>query len=735
MSAKKSFDTEVAGKKLLVTVGELAGQAHGSCTVQYGDTKVLATTVQAREPREGIDFFPLLVDYEERLYAAGKIKGSRFIKREGRPTDEAVLTGRMIDRSIRPLFKGTERKDVQVMITVLSVDQANDPDVPSLIAAAIALGISPVPWNGPIAAVRVGRVDNEWVLNPAYEARAKSQLDIVVAGTSVDVVMIEGQGSEAPENIIQEAIAFGHKHVAKLVPWIVKIIKEVGKNKVTPNEETEETNKIKTKVNDWLKPKVSDLFTKTNRQTYHIKVDELKAELEDMLKQDNEVNKDGRSLGLKIFEDVLDVSARQMVLQKKVRVDGRQLNEIRPLEAAVGVLPRTHGSGLFQRGETQVLSVVTLAAPSAEQTLDGMEEAGKKRYMHHYNFPGFSVGEVSPVRSPGRREVGHGALAEKALVPVLPDKEKFPYTIRVVSEVLSSNGSSSQASVCGSSLALMDAGVPITAPVAGIAMGLLADPDDKTNYAVITDIQGIEDHAGDMDFKIAGTSKGITAIQLDIKLGGVSLEILNEAIDQAKTARAKVLKVMTQAIPEPRADLSPYAPRITSLRIPPDKIRDVIGPGGKVINEIIDATGVQIDIEDDGLVMVTAVDQEASAKAIEWIKNLTRQVVVGEIYEGKVTRLMNFGAFVEILPKQEGLVHISELAWHRVDKVDDVVKVGDSLKVKVIEIDDQGRINLSHKQTLPKPEGIELNPRPSGRPYNDRPRNPGFKNSHRNHRY
>ena len=446
MSAKKSFDTEVAGKKLLVTVGELAGQAHGSCTVQYGDTKVLATTVQAREPREGIDFFPLLVDYEERLYAAGKIKGSRFIKREGRPTDEAVLTGRMIDRSIRPLFKGTERKDVQVMITVLSVDQANDPDVPSLIAAAIALGISPVPWNGPIAAVRVGRVDNEWVLNPAYEARAKSQLDIVVAGTSVDVVMIEGQGSEAPENIIQEAIAFGHKHVAKLVPWIVKIIKEVGKNKVTPNEETEETNKIKTKVNDWLKPKVSDLFTKTNRQTYHIKVDELKAELEDMLKQDNEVNKDGRSLGLKIFEDVLDVSARQMVLQKKVRVDGRQLNEIRPLEAAVGVLPRTHGSGLFQRGETQVLSVVTLAAPSAEQTLDGMEEAGKKRYMHHYNFPGFSVGEVSPVRSPGRREVGHGALAEKALVPVLPDKEKFPYTIRVVSEVLSSNGSSSQAS-------------------------------------------------------------------------------------------------------------------------------------------------------------------------------------------------------------------------------------------------------------------------------------------------
>lgn len=734
MSDIKSFDTEVAGKKLIVTVGELAGQAHGSCTVQYGDTMVLATAVRAREPRDGIDYFPLLVDYEERLYAAGKIKGSRFIKREGRPTDEAVLTGRMIDRSIRPLFKGTERKDVQVMVTVLSVDQTNDPDVPSLIAASIALGMSPIPWNGPVVAVRVGRIENDWVLNPSYEARAKSELDMVIAGTKTDIVMIEGQGRETAEATAQEAITFGHKHLAKLATWIDGVIKEVGKTKEIGPEDSAETNKIKAKVTDWLKPQVDNLFT-TNRQTYHTEVERLKTELEGILKQDNEVTKDERSLGLKIFEDVLDAAARQMVLQKKVRVDGRQLNEIRPLSAAVGMLPRTHGSALFQRGETQVLSIVTLASPSAEQTLDGMEEEGKKRYMHHYNFPGFSVGEVSPVRSPGRREIGHGALAEKAMLPVLPDKEKFPYTIRVVSEVLSSNGSSSQASVCGSSLSLMDAGVPITAPVAGIAMGLLTDPNDKNNYVILTDIQGIEDHSGDMDFKIAGTPKGITAIQLDIKLGGVAIEVLTEAIDKAKVARTEVLKVMAQAIAEPRADLSPYAPRITSLRIPPDKIRDVIGPGGKVINEIIDATGVQIDIEDDGLVMVTAVDPEASAKAIDWIKNLTREVMVGEVYEGKVTRLMNFGAFVEILPKQEGLVHISELAWQRVDKVEDAVKVGDTLAVKVVEIDDQGRINLSHKQTLPRPEGIELNPRPAARPYRDQSRGHGFNNSRRNNRF
>ncbi|MFH1867136.1 MAG: polyribonucleotide nucleotidyltransferase [Patescibacteria group bacterium] len=709
MSEVKNFSLEVAGKKLTIETGKLANQAHGSCTVQYGDTEVLATVVQAPEPREGIDYFPLLVDYEERLYAAGKIKGSRFIKREGRPTDEAILTARMIDRSIRPLFRDTERKDVQVIVTVLSVDHENDPDIPSLLAASLALGISAVPWNGPIAAIRVGRINNEWVLNPSYEARSKSDLDLVITGTPTEVVMIEGQAKETDEKTVSEAIEFGHKYLSTMAPFLQEIIKKVGTTKITTNEEidTETMAKLKQKVTAVLDPKIKDLFHNTTRQEYHQKIASIKQELDKVLKQDNKVSKEERTQGLKFFEETLDSEARQLVLNKKVRVDGRKPNELRPIEAAVGILPRTHGSGLFQRGETQILSIVTLASPSAEQTLDGMEEEGKKRYMHHYNFPGFSVGEVAPVRSPGRREIGHGALAEKALLPVLPDKEQFPYTIRVVSEVLSSNGSSSQASICGSSLALMDAGVPIARAVAGVAMGLLTDPQDKSHYTILTDIQGIEDHAGDMDFKIAGTNKGITAIQLDIKLGGLSIKILNEAITQAKETRLEILKTMTQAIAEPRADLSPYAPRITSFRIPPDKIRSVIGPGGKVINEIIDATNVQIDIEDDGLVMVTAVNPEAATKAVEWIKNLTREVVVGEVFQGKVTRLMNFGAFVEVLPKQEGLVHISELAWHRVDRVEDVVKIGDIIPVKVIEIDEQGRINLSHKQTLPRPQGLE----------------------------
>ncbi len=708
MSDVKKFSQEIAGKTLSVTIGQLANQAHGSCTVQYGDTVVLATVVQARESREGIDFFPLLVDYEERLYAAGKIKGSRFIKREGRPTDEAVLTARMIDRSIRPLFKGMERKDVQVMITVLSVDHENDPDIPSLIAASIALSISNVPWNGPLAAVRIGRINGEWCLNPSYEARQKSDLDIVVAGTAEEIVMLEGQGQETPEEIISAAIVFGHKQLTKIIPFIKEIISQTGKNKIVEETEfgSDIINKISQKINSYLGDKINNIFPYPSRLEYHQLVDQLKIELDEKLKADNEVSKEERTLGIKMFEEILDQQMRQLTLTKGIRVDGRKLDELRPLNAQVGILPRTHGSGLFSRGETQVLSIVTLASPSAEQILDGMEEEGKKRYMHHYNFPGFSVGEVAPVKSPGRREIGHGALAEKALLPVLPDKETFPYTIRVVSEVLSSNGSSSQASVCGSSLALMDAGVPIKRTVAGVAMGLLTDPKNKSHYAILTDIQGIEDHSGDMDFKIAGTEKGITALQLDIKLGGISNKILSETLFQAKTARQIILQTMNKAIDKPRSDLSPYAPRITSFRIPVEKIRDVIGPGGKVINEIIEATNVTIDIEDDGLVMVTAVSPEASTKAIEWIKNLTREVTIGEIFQGRVTRIMNFGAFVEVLPKQEGLIHISELAWHHVNKVEDVVKIGDIIPVKVIGIDEQGRINLSHKQALPRPEGL-----------------------------
>jgi polyribonucleotide nucleotidyltransferase len=720
MSEVKRFETEVAGRKLKVEVGKLAGQAHGACTVQYGDTVILATAVQAEAPREGIDFFPLMVDYEERLYAAGKIKGSRFIKREGRPSDDAILTARIIDRSIRPLFKGTERRDVQVMVTVLSWDQENDPDVPALIGSALALGMSPIPWGGPLAAARVGRINGEWVLNPTYEARTKSDLEVYVSGTESQVVMIEAAAKQIPEEVIAEAIVFGHKHLAKLLPFMQEIIAACGQPKrVTSEPDTAVVaaeSALRAKVAGYLEGKFEPVFKAQGKVARRDAIAKVRAELDETLKADNDVSKEARAQGLAFMDEMLDFAARRLVLDKGIRIDGRKVDEVRPLSCEVGVLPRTHGSGLFQRGETQVLSVVTLGSPGMEQTLDSMEEEGKKRYMHHYNFPGFSVGEAKPVRSPGRREVGHGALAEKALEPVIPqDKEKFPYTIRVVSEVLGSNGSSSQASTCGSSLALMDAGVPILAPVAGVAMGIVCDPTDKSRYAIITDVQDIEDHADSMDFKVAGTRTGVTAIQLDIKLPGISQEIVLKTLQQARTARLKILDQMDTAIAAPRPELSQYAPRITSFYIPVDRIRDVIGPGGKIINEIIDATGVTIDIEDDGLVMVTSVSSEAATKAVDWIKNLTREVVVGETFQGKVTRLMNFGAFVEILPKQEGLVHISELAWEHVPSVADVVKVGDTMNVKVIEIDEMGRINLSHRQTLPRPDGyVERPPMPRG---------------------
>ena len=721
MSQIKVFESEVAGRQLKVEIGKLAQQAHGSCTVQYGDTVVLATAVQAETPREGTDFFPLMVDYEERLYAAGKIKGSRFIKREGRPSDEAILNARIIDRSVRPLFRDTERRDVQVVVTVLSVDHENGPDIIALLSASIALAISPIPWGGPMASVRVGRINGEWVLNPSYEAKAKSDLDVYVAGTEKEIVMLEVDAKQVSEEVVAEAIAFGHKHLKKIVKFIQEIVVACGQTKQAEPEldsvAQEAVSKLRAKVEAYLSGKFDALFNTKSKQEYHKLLEGITNGLDEALKADNEVSKEDRAQGVKMIEGFLDRAARKFVLETKRRVDGRTVDEIRPLSASVGVLPRTHGTGLFQRGETQVLSIVTLGSPGAEQTLDGMEEEGKKRFMHHYNFPGFSVGEVKPVRTPGRREIGHGALAEKALLPVIPqDKETFPYTIRIVSEVLGSNGSSSQASICGSTLALMDAGVPILAPVAGIAMGLVTDPDDKSKYAVLTDIQGLEDHSFDMDFKVAGTEKGITAVQLDIKLGGISQEIVNETLTKAHKARLQVLEVMKGAIAAPRPEFSQYAPRIVSFHIPVDKIRDVIGPGGKMINEIIDATGVTIDIEDDGLVMVTSVSAEASVKAVDWIKSLTREVVVGEIFQGKVTRLMNFGAFVEVLPKQEGLVHISELDWHRVETVESVVQVGDTIPVKVIEIDDLGRINLSRKQAIPKPEGYVEQPPRGGRP-------------------
>lgn len=707
---EKQFKMELASRELTVKTGKLAGQANGSCLVQYGETVVLATAVIGQTPREEIDYFPLLVDYEERLYAAGKIKGSRFIKREGRPSDEAILTARLIDRSIRPLFKETERKDVQVMITVLSVDQENDPDFTSLIAASVALAISPIPWQGPIGAVRAGLVNNEWVLNPTYEAREKSEVDLLVAGTADEVVMIEASAKEISEQKFNEAVEYSLKHLKKVVEFIKEIQAAVGLKKTTESEmelTTEEQAKqelIQKKVEDFCQGKLENIF-KLNKLEQWQTLEKLKEDLNTLLKEDNEVSKEARAFGLSLLEKKIEALARDLVLNKNIRVDGRQLDQLRQIWCEVGILPRTHGSALFNRGETQVLSIITLGSPGDEQQLDGMEEVGKKRFMHHYNFPGFSVGEVAPVRSPGRREIGHGALAEKALTPILPTKEEFPYTIRVVSEVLSSNGSSSQASACASSLALMDAGVPIKKAVAGIAMGLYLDPDDQKNYRILTDIQGIEDHAGDMDFKIAGTRDGITAVQLDIKLGGIGLPIIRDTISQAKEARNKILDFMDEVIKSPRPDLSPHAPRIISLRISPDKIREVIGPGGKVINEIIAACSVQIDIEDDGLVMITGTNAENSQKAKEWVEKLTHEVQIGEIYEGKVAQIVKdrnsgveIGAIVDILPGQDGMVHISQLKNEHVNKVSDVVNVGDNLKVKVTGIDhERGRIELSHK--------------------------------------
>ncbi len=578
MSSQK-FSTEIGGQKLEVEIGKLAQQAHGSCTVTYGETVVLATAVSSSNPREGIDYFPLMVDYEERLYAAGKIKGSRFIKREGRATDEAVLTSRLIDRSIRPLFKESERNDVQVVITVLSYDGINAPDFPSVIAASIALGISPIVWDGPLAGISIGHIGGEWVINPSVEAKGKSDLELFVSGSAKEVIMIEAGAKQVPESVMFEAIQFANKHLARLVEFINSVIKEVGKQKnvVKLDEETMTArNLVKNKVSEFLATKDLSACFDADKSKMKAAIVAIEEELNDILKADNEVSKDMRAMGLSMIDQALELAFKNLVLEKKQRPDGRKFDEVRPLSAEVALLSRTHGSGLFTRGETQVLSIVTLGAPGDEQTLDGMEDSGTKKYMHHYNFPGFSVGEVKPLRGPGRREIGHGALAEKALVPVLPENGDFPYTIRVVSEVLGSNGSSSQASICGSTLSLMDAGVPIIAPVAGIAMGLVRDDQNPDKYQLLTDIQGIEDHAGHMDFKVAGTKDGITAIQLDIKLGGISYKIVEETLAAARVARLHILEVMAEAISAPRTELSPYAPRITTLHIDPDKIRDVI---------------------------------------------------------------------------------------------------------------------------------------------------------------
>lgn len=713
MADIKTFTADIGGKTLSIQTGKYAGLANAACTVQYGDTVVLATVVRSGKVREGIDYFPLMVDYEERLYAAGKIKGSRFIKREGRPTDEAILTGRVIDRSVRPLFDSRMRNDVQVSVLVLSVDQENDPDMPALIGAATVLSMSEIPWNGPIAGVRVGQINGEWVLNPSYEARLKSDLDLVLAASKEKAVMIEAGAKQVDEATVAGAVEFGLKHNRKIIELIEQVVAAVGKPKIviaTEGADADMKKKLHAKVEAFFTAeKEQSLFVDPTKQAQSTAIKNLTAELDVMLKADNEVSKDERAIGVGMLDEFISEAAMALVLETGKRVDGRGVDELRSLSAEVALLPRTHGTGVFQRGETQVMSIVTLGSPGDEQTLDGMEENGKKRYMHHYNFPSYSVGEVKPNRGPGRREIGHGALAEKALMPVLPDKESFPYTIRVVSEVLSSNGSTSQASACGSSLALMDAGVPISAPVAGIAMCLIVDPKDASKYKVITDIQGLEDHAGGMDFKVAGTTKGITAIQVDIKVDGLTMDMVKEALTGAQKARLQILDVMAKAIAEPRKELSPYAPRITSIRINPELIRDVIGKGGETINKIIDECGgadvTKIDIDDDGLIFITSTNSEMAKKAEEWIKNITREVVVGEIFEGTVTQIMKdrnsggeIGAIVEFAPGKDGMVHISEFASARIRAVSDIVQVGQKLKVKVMEVDkERGRISLSVK--------------------------------------
>ncbi len=694
------WSLQIGGRVLELSTGLLAGQANGAVRAQYGDTVVLATAVMGKNPSNISGYFPLLVDYEERYYAAGKIKGSRFVKREGRPSDDAVLTGRAVDRTIRPLFNPRMRNDVQVIVTTLSFDNENDPDTIGMIAASAALALSDIPWNGPIGAVRVGKIGENFILNPANGERTESEFDLLIAGTSEKVNMMEVAAKEVPEAVMVKAFAFGFEAVKKIASFVESIRKEIGKEKLVPTL-LEAPKETEADIRTWFEEKglAQALYLKGKKETYD-RLREIREYVDAKVAETYASVPKIREVTEQVFEELSDEIVHENILKSGKRPDGRTLTEVRPITCQVGILPRTHGTGLFTRGETQALTVATLGSPGDEQIIDTMEVDMKKRYIHHYNFPPYSVGEVKPMRGPGRREVGHGALAEKALVPVLPNKETFPYTILLVSEILSSNGSSSMASTCGSTLALMDAGVPISAPVSGIAMGIIVG--DEKHYKVLTDIQGLEDHYGDMDFKAAGTTRGLTAIQMDVKVDGVTLEMLEAVLLQAKGNRAEILEKMLATLPAARPNLSPYAPRIIVLHINPEKIRDVIGPGGKMINRIIDETGVEIDIEDDGSVFVTSPDEVSSKKAVEWIMNLTREVKPGELFQGRITRLMNFGAFAEILPNQEGLIHISELADHRVERVEDVVHVGDMVPVVVKNIDEQGRINLSRKAALDK---------------------------------
>jgi polyribonucleotide nucleotidyltransferase len=690
----KTVQMDLAGRPLILETGRLAKQAAAAVTARYGETVVLCTVTVSPEPKD-LDFFPLTVNYEERLYAVGKIPGG-FIKREGRPSEKAILAGRLTDRPIRPLFPEGFRNDVQIVAMVMSVDQECAPEITAMIGTSAALSISEIPFNGPIGGVIVGRVDGQFVINPTTQQAEKSDLHLVVAGTKDAIMMVEAGADEVPEEVMLEAIMFGHEEIKKIVAIQEQFVRDAGKPKmeVKLHAVDEEVNQA---VREYAQARLVESVRIPEKQARQEAIDAINAETVEHFTSVYAETPEKLADVKEVLYDIVKEEVRRLITHDKVRPDGRALNEIRPIECDIALLPRTHGSGLFTRGQTQALSVCTLGALGDVQILDGLDLEESKRFMHHYNFPPFSVGEARPLRPPGRREIGHGALGERALEPVIPSESEFPYTIRLVSEVLESNGSTSQASICASTLALMDAGVPIKAPVAGVAMGLIKDGD---HFSILTDIQGMEDHLGDMDFKVAGTAKGVTALQMDIKIDGINRSILEQALAQAKEGRMFILNKMLERIKEPKKSLSPYAPKIVTMQINPDKIREVIGAGGKVINKIIEETGVKIDIEQDGRVYIASSNEEMNEKARSIIEGIVREVVVGETYLGTVKRIEKFGAFVEILPGKEGLVHISQLSTERVGKVEDVVSIGDAITVKVTEIDSQGRINLSRKAAL-----------------------------------
>ncbi|WP_017727360.1 polyribonucleotide nucleotidyltransferase [Halalkalibacterium ligniniphilum] len=688
---KHVFSLDWAGRELTVETGQLAKQANGAVLVRYGDTAVLSTVTASKEPKD-LPFFPLTVNYEERLYAAGKIPGG-FIKREGRPSEKAILASRLIDRPIRPLFPDGFRNEVQVISIVMSADQNCSAEMAAMLGSSMALCISDIPFEGPIAGVTVGRIDDEFVINPTTDQLDKSDINLVVAGTKEAINMVEAGANEVPEEVMLEAIMFGHNEIKRLIEFQEKIASEVGKEKseVKLKQLDPELEKaVREQAEEELKKAVQV-------QEKHARQDAIDAVMNKVVENYEEQEDVNVGEVKEILHKIVKEEVRRLITVEKIRPDGRAIDEIRPLSSQVKLLPRTHGSGLFTRGQTQALSICTLGALGDVQILDGLGIEESKRFMHHYNFPQFSVGETGPIRGPGRREIGHGALGERALEPIIPSEQDFPYTIRLVSEVLESNGSTSQASICASTLAMMDAGVPIKAPVAGIAMGLVKQGEHVT---VLTDIQGMEDALGDMDFKVAGTKKGVTALQMDIKISGIDRNILEEALAQAKRGRMIILESMLSAISESREELSEYAPKIMTMKINPDKIRDVIGPSGKIINKIIEDTGVKIDIEQDGTIYISSIDMSMNQKARTIIEDLVREVEVGQIYLGKVKRIEKFGAFVEIFKGKDGLVHISQLAEERVNKVEDVLKLGDEIMVKVTEIDEQGRVNLSRKAVL-----------------------------------